>query len=123
MLQDNKARNVVHRLWNQSQQENSVRRKHVSGGLLVTIPSDDRYLFLPVRRRRNATMPFLISNNFPATERRTVSSTVRRLFMIERCMHVDYLSVFLSSDCRVVPVMLVQRARHLDQRAVEVNTL
>ncbi|GBM85104.1 hypothetical protein AVEN_135882-1 [Araneus ventricosus] len=70
--------NVVQRLWDIFQSEDSVSRKHVSGRPRVITPAEDRFLVLSGRRRRNITVPQLFADHFVASGRRISATTVQR---------------------------------------------
>ncbi|GFV27574.1 paired domain-containing protein [Trichonephila clavipes] len=49
----NVSHNVVQRLWDQYQSEDSVSRRPVPGRPRATTPAEDRFLALSARRRKN----------------------------------------------------------------------
>ncbi|GFY08274.1 HTH_Tnp_Tc3_2 domain-containing protein [Trichonephila clavipes] len=73
----NVSRNVVQRLWDQYQSEDSVSRRPVPGRPRATTPAEDRFLALSARRRRTTTVPQLVADHFQASGRRISATTVR----------------------------------------------
>ncbi|GFS94701.1 transposable element Tcb2 transposase [Trichonephila clavipes] len=69
--------NVVQRLWDQYQSEDSVSRRPVPGRPRATTPAEDRFLALSARRRRTTTVPQLVADHFQASGRRIFATTVR----------------------------------------------
>ncbi|GBL82223.1 hypothetical protein AVEN_252409-1 [Araneus ventricosus] len=114
---------VVHRLSSQFQQENSVTRRRVSDRPRITTPSDDHYLLLSTRSRRNSTVRYLASDHFSAERGRISPATVRRRLHNEgKYARVPFVCVPHIRAIGVCLIMLDQRARYLDKRTVEVST-
>ncbi|GBL99006.1 hypothetical protein AVEN_227517-1 [Araneus ventricosus] len=80
-------------------------------------PTNDHYLLLSFRRRRNTTVSHRFSNRFPATERK-ISSTSMQRHRLNRGMYTRKPRICVCSShsiAEVCPIMFGQKACHLDQ--------
>ncbi|GFU67076.1 transposable element Tcb2 transposase [Trichonephila clavipes] len=69
----NMSRIVIHRLWNQYQNEASVSRRNVPGRPRATTPAEDRFIALSARRRRTS-VPQLVADHSVTSWRRISAS-------------------------------------------------
>ncbi|GFU54534.1 HTH_Tnp_Tc3_2 domain-containing protein [Trichonephila clavipes] len=110
----NVSRNVVQRLWDQYQSEDSVSRRPVPGRPRATTPAEDRFLALSARRRRTTTVPQLVADHFQASGRRISATTVRnRLHNASLYARRPVACVPLRTTAKE-PLMLGKRTCFLD---------
>ncbi|GBM09989.1 hypothetical protein AVEN_23982-1 [Araneus ventricosus] len=74
----NVHRNVIHKLWNHYQRDQSASRRRGSGCRRITTTADDRYLLQSARRRRTLTARQLASQLSAAAGRPISRQTVSR---------------------------------------------